>query len=154
MKKIIAVILSVLMLLAFPVAAYADVENDTTSTTVEYLEDGSYIMTTVEEETSLFRASTKTGSKTATFYNSDDEVQWIVKITGTFSYTGSSATCTRSTATYTIYDSSWKVTSYSATKSGRTATGKFTLKQYLTLIPIRTENRTVTLSCSNSGTLS
>lgn len=155
MKKIVAVFLSVLMLLAFPVAAYADETDDTVvSSTVEYFEDGSYLVTTIEEQPTLTRASTKSGSKSSKYYDSDDELQWVVTVKGTFSYTGSSATCTSASTTYSIYDTSWKVTSATATKSGRTATGKFTVKKYVTFIPMITRNATVILSCSNSGTLS
>lgn len=154
MKKVLAVFLSVVMLVAFPVVAYAGEEDTETSTAVEYLEDGSYIVTTVEEEPNLFRASTKSGTKTAKFYNSDDEIQWSVTLSGTFSYTGSSATCTKASVSYKVYDSDWKVTSATSSKSGRTATGNFTIKMYVTFVPIKTLNRTLTLSCSNSGTIS
>lgn len=154
MKKIVSVLLSIMILFAFPIAVYAEEGNQTTTTSVEYFDDGSYMVTIIEEEPALTRASTKSGSKTKSYYDSDDELQWVAKLSGTFSYTGSSATCTKSSVTYTIYGSNWKATDSEATKSGRTATGKFTFKKYLTFVPMFTQNITLTLSCSNSGTLS
>lgn len=155
MKKIVAVFLSVLMLLAFPVAAYAGETDDTVvSSTVEYFEDGSYQVTVIEEQPALTRASTKSGSKTVKHYNSDDELEWYVKLSATFSYTGSSATCTSATPSYKIYNTKWKVSKSSASRSGRTATGNFEVKYYVLGIPVTTEPVVITLSCSNSGTLS
>ena len=109
----------------------------------------------VEQENFLTRAtSTKTGSKTAVLYNSSDEKLVTLKLTGTFSYTGSSATCTSASTSYTIHEDSWSVTSAIASKSGRQAIGNFTSKHYMLGIPIQTRETTITISCSNTGTLS
>ncbi len=154
MKKIIALFCAMLILISFPITALA---NDETaiSSYVEYLDDGSYIVT--ENETrniSVMATSTKSHVKTSTYYNADNEKLWSITLTGTFTYTGSSATCTKSTATYTIYNSRWKVTSAVASKSGRKAVGDFTAKLYTLGIPVKTVTRTLTISCSNTGVCS
>lgn len=157
MKRLISVILSILML-AMTLGTYASAISEpqeaayTSYTT--YFEDGSYIITTIFEESSITRAaSSKTGQKTATFYNSDNVAQWSATLKGTFTYNGSSATCTASSITYKIYSSNWKIASASATKSGNKATGKATAKRYL-IVPVQTVEKTITLTCSASGVLS
>lgn len=158
MKKILAIILCSFMVLSvFTLNVFAESDNVEVLESIEYFEDGSYIVTTITEEanTSITRTTYgKTGSKTATIYNSDDEAMVVLKVTGTFSYTGSSSTCTASSVSYTIYNDNWKVTSATASKSGNKAIGEFTSKRYTLLIPVQTVNSTVTLTCSNSGTLS
>lgn len=157
MKRVISVILSILML-AMTLGTYASAISEpqeaayTSYTT--YFEDGSYIITTISEESSITRtASSKTGQKTATFYNSDNVAQWSATLKGTFTYNGSSATCTASSITHKIYSSNWKIASASATKSGNKATGKATAKRYL-IVPVQTVEKTITLTCSASGVLS
>lgn len=154
MKRITTVLLAMLMLVVMcPTNAFAG--EVATDQYVEYFEDGSYIVTELKTSgISTFAASTKNYSKSASYYNSDNEKEWTVTLSGTFSYTGSSATCTKATKSYKIYDDHWKVTSSSASKSGNKATGNFTVKRYLAGIPIRTVNKTLTITCSNSGVCS
>lgn len=158
MKKTLSLALAVVMLLSvLSVVAFAQAEDAVVAESVEYLEDGYYIVTTVTEEAgnSLARAtSTKTGSKTATLYNSDDEALVTLKLTGTFTYTGSSASCTMASTSYTIHNSAWKVTSATASRSGNKAIGNFTAKKYVLGIVTQTRNETLTITCSNTGVLS
>ena len=154
MKKLISVFLALLMLLSFPMISYAgDSEIDEYENRyVEYYKDGSYSVTTIEiSPITTLATSTVKQTKTTSHYNSDNEKEWAITVTGTFNYTGSSATCTNSSVSYNIYDKNWKVTSAQASKSGRTATGEFTLKRYFLGVPIKTENKTLTLTCSNTG---
>lgn len=154
MKKISALLSVVLMLLSFcPSTAFA--EEIVTDRYVEYFDDGSYIVTEIETSNiSVLSSSTVTNIKTSSYYDSDNVKNWTVKLTGTFSYTGSSASCTKSTVNYTIYNDYWKVTSAAASKSGNKATGNFTVKKYILGIPTKTVNRTLTITCSNSGVCS
>ncbi|MBQ8209512.1 MAG: hypothetical protein IJZ35_02880 [Clostridia bacterium] len=157
MKKILSLVLSLILLSSVCIiTAYAD-DSVIVSESIEYLDDGTYVVTTltVEDDNSVARAtSTKTGSKTITLYNSDDEALVTMKLTASFSYTGSSATCISASTSYTIHNSNWKVTSATASKSGNKATGNFTAKKYLLGIPIQTKEHTLTITCSNTGTLS
>lgn len=126
-----------------------------TAATVEYFDDGSYIVITIaEQETALFAASTKSGSKALDYYNSNNEKEWTVTVHGTFSYTGTSSSCTASSVSYTIYNDLWKVKSATASKSANKAIGDFTCKFYLLGIPVKTVEQSVTLSCSKTGVLS
>lgn len=128
-------------------SAVSEANEATYATSTTYFEDGSYIITTISEESFVTRAaSTKSGKKTTTFYNSDNVAQWSATLKGTFTYNGSSATCTASSITHKIYSSNWKTASASATKSGNKATGKATAKRYL-IVPVQTVEKTITLTC-------
>lgn len=153
MKRFFVAFLAIFMLLSVPTISYAsDIKSDSY---IEYYSDGSYTVTTIETSTiTVLANSTVSKYKTTTHYSSKSEKEWDVTVTGTFTYTGNSATCTNSTVSYKIYDSNWKVTSSVASKSGRTATGKFTLKRYVLGIPTKTVNETLTLTCSNTGVCS
>lgn len=108
----------------------------------------------VIEEISSFEitraTSTKTAKKTANIKNSSGDVLWSVTVTGTFSYNGSTSTCTSATA----YNSYWKIYSHSSSKSGNTASATATAKNYFDGTVISTLKKTVTLTCSPTGTLS
>ena len=156
MKKIISIFSAITMLLVIllPTIAFAN-EKNTTDNYIEYLEDGSYIVTEIETSTiSTFSTSTTSKTKTATYYNDSNEKLWVISLAATFSYTGSSATCTKATTSYSLYDSYWKVTKGTASRSGRTATGDFTVKKYVLGVPVKTINKTLTLTCSNTGVCS
>lgn len=155
MKKIISVFSVILMMLVmFPTTAFAG-ENNITNREVEYFDDGSYIVTElVESGISTLATSTVSKTKSSSYYDSNNKMLWTVRLDATFRYTGSSATCTSAAASHTIYDSSWKVTSGTASKSGNKATGNFTVKKYVLGIPVKTVNRTLTITCSNTGVCS
>lgn len=89
-------------------AVYAGEENglcSVVSTKRIDLKDGGYIIEEITEDSSanVRATSTKTGSKTSTRYDSNNTAIFAVKVTGTFSYTGSSSSATSSTATVYIY---------------------------------------------------
>ncbi len=155
MKKLIS-LLSVILMIAVlcPNTAFAE-EKVVTDSTIEYFEDGSYIVTELSESTvTTFAAQTKSSYKVSHFYNSNNVKEWTVRLDAAFSYTGSSATCTSAKTSYTIYNDAWKVTSAVPSKSGNKATGTFTVKKYLLGVSIKTVNRTLTITCSNTGVCS
>lgn len=155
MKRYLSLFLVLVMLggiFALPVSAVSAVE--ASETTVEYFEDGSYVVTTITESGRGARSSTKSGSKTANYYSSKGEEQWSATINGTFSYDGYSATCTNAYTTYAIYNSAWKLKSASAERSGNQAIGHFVFKYYLLGVPVNTIEKTVVLTCSPTGALS
>lgn len=139
----------------FSVLAKNETFTSTENSEIIYFDNGSYIVTTIIESPELSRATgTKTGQKTIDYYNSDDEIQWTATLKGTFNYTGSSATCTSASISHYIYDSSWKFTSETATKSGNKATGNVIVKHYFLGIATKTVEESFTLTCSATGALS
>jgi len=152
MKKTLYRLLGVVLclcLFASSNVAFA-AEPDAVSTTTYVNPDGSYVVEEIVEYGSeLARASSKTGSKTSTYYTASNVRVFAVKVTGTFTYTGSSATAESSTATVSIYDSDAEYITKSAYTSGRTAYASGTV-EYLgerCVLP-------TSLSCSNTGVLS
>jgi len=121
-----------------------------------YLENGDYITTEIEVVNGgiSYRASSLTGKKTITYSTANGTKLWSFTVTGTFSYTGSSSSCTYVTTSYSINSNAWKVTSTSSSKSGNTATGSVTAKEYFSFAVINTVNHTLTLSCSANGSIS
>ena len=146
MKRVVSVLRLVFFLFsALPMAGAAEAVSE------ERIElgDGYYLI--AETFQSGARASKSvSGSKPYTCYDSAGTALWKVTLYGTFTYTGSSATCTASSISTTIYDSSWSTGSKSASKSGNKATGSATMKKStVKSVPV-----SLSLSCSASGSLS
>jgi len=157
MKKniLVSLLLTIaVMISCFSMPVHAAEEEITTSTVVEYFDDGSYLVTTITEEVNNSRATTKTGSKSIAYTNSDGETQWTYKVTGTFSYTGSSSTCTAVSDSYTISNDNWHMSSHSCSKSGNKASGTVTMKYKVLGITTKTVSKDVSLTCSATGVLS
>ena len=155
MKKVFSFALSMLTLL-LTICFFVSAE-DYTITEVEYLEDGSYFVTTVSKQinyniASLFaKSSSITRTKSTGYYDSNGDAYWTASITATFTYNGTTSSCTTVSESKTIYNSSWRCTAANCYKSGATATGDFTFKRYASLIPVQTINRTLTLTCDKNG---
>lgn len=146
MKRVVSVLMLVFFLFsALPMAGAAEAVSE------ERIElgDGYYLI--AETFQSGARASKSvSGSKPYTCYDSAGTALWKVTLYGTFTYTGSSATCTASSISTTIYDSSWSTGSKFASKSGNKATGSATMKKStVKSVPV-----SLSLSCSASGSLS
>lgn len=160
MKKIFSVLISfaLIFLLSFNTLATDETVTTTKYSSLEYFEDGSYIEIEIIEGFSPASAketrSAKLGSKKLTYKNSDGDVQWTATLSGTFTYDGSTCTCTSTGITYSIEDNSWKIPSATSSKSGNKAIGNVTAKYYFWGIPTKTVNEVITLTCSATGVLS
>lgn len=94
------------------------------------------------------------GTKTVSKKNASGQVVWSASLKGTFTYDGKKATCTASSVSVSIKNSTWKLSSKSAGKTGNKATGKVVMKQYYQNSVIDSVTQSITLSCSPSGALS
>lgn len=149
MKRFLAVLFSVLfvcMVLPVPKTQGEEVY-------IEYLEDGSYFVTTIAYEPTR-SASSRTATKTRSYYSSSNVLLFSLTVHGTFRYDGSTSTCTDASFTYQIYDDSWHFKSGTASKSGATATASATFVNKLLGITIATKTLTPTLTCDKNGELS
>jgi hypothetical protein len=172
-KKVIAIAVASALIFVINVCpVFADVQegmqesSDGYSYQIEYeqFEDGSYCETIIETEqtaidsgVSIMAASatsTKSGTKTVNYKNSSGVLQWYVKVAGSFTYNGSTSTCTSSTVTAAAPSDNWKISSKSAGKSGNQAKGAATAKLYSGSSVIQTVSKTVILTCSKTGALS
>lgn len=158
MKKVLSCFLILTLFFSFSLTASASrMFTQTAQTEYEYFEDGSYITTTItsDNDSSIsLLSTTKTGSKKSVYYNSNDEAMWSIKVTGTFTYGDGLSKCTSSSVTAESYVSMWKISNKSAAKSGNKATGSCTAKQYLGVLVSKTIDKSITLTCSSTGTLS
>lgn len=148
MKKLITILTTLALLLNLSIISNA-ANPDISRKNIEVVDlgNGMTIEYEITELPSVARASTKTAAKTATC-KADGIVVATVKLTATFSYTGSSATCTSASATYTTY-SGWSASNKSTTRSGRTATTSAKISKGIDHAYI-----TTTMSCSNTGVIS
>ena len=106
-------------------------------------------------ESSMTRAtSTKTAKKTGSYKNSSGTVLWSVTVTGTFTYNGTTSSCTKSVVSTSVSNSNWKISSSSSSKSGNKATATATAKCFYDGPMISTTSKTVTLTCDKNGNLS
>lgn len=159
MKKVFAIILSMLMMFSLCSFAFAKRDDTIVNSSVEVYADGSYGITTIKEyvvdmpDSAKVSNAAKSGSTSYSYYTSSNVLLWKVTLNATFTYNGTTATCTSATPSYTVYNSSWKVTKSTASHSGNTATGSFTAKRYTLGIPVETVNKTLTLTCSPNGTI-
>ncbi|MCD7892874.1 MAG: hypothetical protein LUG60_04145 [Erysipelotrichaceae bacterium] len=150
MKKIIAILLSTMFML---LSISTPVMAKDFGVTIEYLDNGMIVETQITES-NYYSTTTKTGSKVRKYKDSDGNVLFTVKVSGTFKYDGSTCTCTKSSVTTSVVNSNWKITDSSASKSGSTATATATAKRYMLGVVVETQSVTIKLKCSASGSLS
>lgn len=128
-----------------------------TNSTIEYLDDNSYFKTDTYMDLSdiatYSSSKTRTGSKTKTYYSSDDKKLWSITVTGTFTYNGSSSKCTSCSGTKSTYSDSWKVDITSKSKSGNTSLVKAVGKLYFKNHVVKSISQEVSLKCKPNGTL-
>mgnify|MGYP004531695729 CR=1 FL=1 len=161
MKKLMALLLSLVTVLSMTCVAFAG-EMPTTPNTYpaeyEYFDDGSYMVTIISNEPSCITsrsATTVTKSKTVNYYSSSNDIIWYVKVTGSFKYGNGSASCLSSNVSAGSNYSNWKISNKTSSKSGSTAKASATAKQYSTSgILINTINKSVTLTCDSNGKFS
>lgn len=125
-KKFCAIVLTALLCVCVSIPAFAADDNGrVVSRTVEQYDNGSYAVVTVYDDTTA-RGGTKTGHKDYEYYVGGS-LAWIYTVHGSFSYNGSSATCTAASATCDIRKSEWHLTANEAYPSGSSAVAKGTV---------------------------
>lgn len=119
---------------------------------VEY-EDGSYLEISVQSM-QLRASGSVTKTKNYIYHNTDGTSAWRISLTGSFTYTGSSATCTSSSCNVTIYDTNWYVISKSSSKSGNVAYGTASLGWKVLGVTVEQKTYSLTLTCDKNGNVS
>lgn len=122
-------------------------------TVIATFEDGSYMT-----ERILFAQTraggTVSGSKERNYYDSNGRLYWKAVLNGTFSYTGTSATCTSASCDASSFCSEWYLISKSASRSGNTAYASVTMGERAGGITVSQEDVQLTLECDGNGNLS
>lgn len=152
MKRLLT--LSLVTILLFSAVFCMSVSAQTiikTEQNIEHLDNGDYIETTITYYETNSRAATRSGSKTSSYKNSLGDVLWSVTVYGTFTYNGTTSTCTSASHSTTAPGTYWSIKSVSSRKSGYSAIADATA----TYAPTSTDySMNVTLFCSPYGILS
>lgn len=151
MKRFIVLIL-VLSLLCITIPVCASAQVAATETRIDF-EDGSYMITTIEESTSLSRA-TKNQSRIKRYYCADNVLQWRIVLVATFTYDGTTSTCIAAGCSADVYTDNWTVISESSSRSGNTAYGYATLGKITAGVITERPSYTLTLTCDKDGNVS
>lgn len=120
-----------------------------TKSTIEYLDDGSYIITEWETAPAATR-SVSSKTRTSTYYSSSGSAIFSVSLTGNFTYTsGVSAKATSQNVSVTVYSDSASYVTKSSSRSGASVYGSGT-------VYYAGRNRTLSLqmTCSIYGNIS
>ncbi|MBO4873112.1 MAG: hypothetical protein J5496_06825 [Lachnospiraceae bacterium] len=120
---------------------------------IHKLKDGSRL---VEKPLIVLSRTTSyvTASKTYEYENSDGVVEWSAKITGSFTYTGTTSFCTSSACVTTVYSGNWHEAVNNASYAGNAAFASVTMELKFLFIVIKTQNVSLTLTCDANGNLS
>lgn len=167
MKKIISILLVAVFAFSINVSAYNE-ELDVASLNdgvYEYFDDGSYLVTTFESVESQYNMNAKatgdytvTGKKSATYYNSDDEVLWQVTVTGVFlivpSDVNRSGYCQSSKLTYVINSSTWHISNIVEQEITNNACVSCTMKRKFLGITTNTVDVDLHIVCDAYGNMS
>ena len=127
------------------------------SESVEYLEDGSYITTSMYKTPVLYRASTyeQPASKVLTYTDNNGKLHWKYTLSAVFTVNpGVSATCKMCAGTPSISDNSWSIVSNKPSRSGNKATGTITMKRTVLGVVTQNTTKTLTITCDANGNLS
>ena len=161
MKKIISYLLTCMFVLTTAICPASAMSAEPTGTivseTTEHFADGSSVTTTIQEESvNITRAlTTKSGSKTKTVQDSDGNVLYKFKVTGTFAiYSNGNCNCTSATRSHTIVASGWSCKTSEAHTSGAKAIATGTFVKKVLGITTASKDTTVTLTCDANGNLS
>lgn len=157
MKRVVSIFLAAILLIGSLASVVGASEAPTVAnySAIEYLENGDYIVTELVVDSSNASSqgkvqetrATKTGYKTATYYNSAGTKIWSVTVTGTFSYTsGVSATATGSTATVNIFVTGATFKNKNAYTTGNTAIASGTV-----VYNGMSTSKSVSVSCDKYG---
>jgi len=146
-----SIIVVLIIALLTPIYASASTQ-DTQTVSYVYFENGCYaVIRTVEIPSRA--TGQKSGYREKTYYSESGSALWIATLNANFTYTGTTSTCTSASTQVTIYNSAWSCASRSASRSGNTATGNFTMRLQAIFssmdFPV-----TLTLSCDKNGNLS
>ncbi len=151
MKRIIACIITMAAFFSILQAgAFADAWNGEKID----LDDGCYLIAGDVTVIATRASGSVSGKKPYTCYDSDGTALWKVELSGSFTYNGTMATCTASSISTTIFDSTWSVGAKSAQKSGRQAIGSVTMNKRSAGVTIKSVPVSLSISCSENGNLS
>ena len=120
---------------------------------VHVFDDGSQLLEGLPVVTVETRGSV-TAHKPYYHRNSSGAVLWTATVTGTFTYNGSTSSCTNATYGTQINNTAWSEQSGSAYPSGNSAIADVVMMRKILFIVLETVPVTITLTCDKNGNLS
>lgn len=127
----------------------------------DYIGDGLYICTELSQYSpsiytspALTVSSSKSATLTSTVTDSSGNVLIKYVLSATFTYNGSSATCTSASYSTNVYSNGWSFSNATSSKSGNTAYGAYTAVNKVLLITVQSISRNLTISCDKDGNIS
>lgn len=164
MKRIITLLLTALFALSSLVCTTLAAEMKETSIIKTELSDdgierlwyadGGRLEIITEVFRDLTASNSITGYRTYQKKDSSGTLEWKATLTATFTYTGTTSSCTGASCAVTIYKSNWYVVSNITTRSANTATTHLTMGYKVLGTTLYTRSYTITLSCDANGNLS
>jgi len=153
MKRILSILLLAIVLLnVVPLDSFAQTLSQSIVNII-YLDNGGYIIEEIATIESRALNMT-TATKTNRYYNSNNVEEWRAVLTGTFSYNGSSATCTVATCDVTIINTNWYLISKSADKTGNVARCSVTMGRRMLGVTVDEDTISLKLTCDPNGNIS
>ena len=152
-KYVFTLLIGALLLMARPHPIFASETPIQQTTTVCYSDDliVETALTIYGSNMQARATQSKSASKEVVIKNSVGNKLAVFTLYGTFTYSGSSATCTASSKSTSILDNTWHFTSSRAWMSTNHALGSYTLNCSATGQSI---SDNVTLTCSPTGVIS
>lgn len=170
MKKIVSALLCGILCFLLFIPAYAETENVSEK---EIFDDGSYIVTSIsnsmkDEAQNIFAKiielfkkivsmisgkNTVSKTKYVYYYDSNNVMLWAVYLKAEFTYSKSGAICNSASVRSEMYDKDWKAIKENAKKETNTAKGEFTVRQTKLGVPLKTIERTITMTCDKNGNI-
>lgn len=153
MKRFFIFALSALLLFGMIApCAYAEEINLVGQDVKEVAKSGDLLI--VISELRASSSGIKSGSITYTKSGSSGSTIWTAILSASFTYDGTSSSCTAANLNISISSSNCYEISRSVSRSGNTATATFTIGYEILGVTYNTENYTITLSCDKDGNLS
>lgn len=118
------------------------------------LEDGSTLVVTADILPQTRASATVSGVKNAKYYDSSNQLHWVVTLSGSFTYNGTSATCTSVSIDAVVYEGGWSCASKNADTSGSSAVGSASMVCKVLGIQVDSVPVSLTLTCDKDGVLS
>ncbi len=152
MKRFLTAILAVILVLSMALPSMAAGTAAEKENKIVY-EDGSYLVVTIESDSSLARG-TKTQNKKYEYYDANDVRQWRIVLVASFTYDGTTSSCIAAGCNADVYTDNWTVISESDSRSGNVAYGYATLGKISAGIITDRPSYTLTLTCDKNGNIS
>lgn len=152
MKRFLRAILAVILALSMALPSMAAGTAAEKENRIVY-EDGSYLVVTIDSDSSLARG-TKTQNKKYEYYDASNVRQWRIVLTASFTYDGTTSSCIAAGCNADVYTDNWTVISESSSRSGNVAYGYATLANTLLGVTVSERSYTLTLTCDKNGNVS